>query len=68
MLRNFHENALIAVKRKRNNVAPRALRRSPRHGFATEVVGRRIYAESGVNNAGGAGSLSDMATNGNYER
>jgi len=35
---------------------PRML--TPRHGFATAQIGRRIYAVSGVNNAGGAGTLS----------
>lgn len=31
---------------------------TPRHGFAAGVVGGRIIAVSGVNNAGGAGTLS----------
>jgi hypothetical protein len=40
---------------------------TPRHGFATAVLERKIYAVSGVNNAGGAGSLSVMAVNEIYE-
>jgi N-acetylneuraminic acid mutarotase len=35
---------------------PRML--TPRHGFAVAEVGRNIHAVSGVNNAGGAGTLS----------
>ena len=31
---------------------------TPRHGFAVAQVGKTIYAVSGVNNAGGAGTLS----------
>ena len=31
---------------------------TPHHGFATAAIGKRIYAVSGVNNAGGAGTLS----------
>lgn len=45
--------------------APRML--TPRHGFAVAVIGRRIYAVSGVNNAGGAGTLSVVAVNEMYE-
>src|SRR6267154_5087106 len=44
---------------------PRML--TPRHGFATATVGRRIYAVSGVNNAGGAGTLSVVAVNEVFE-
>jgi N-acetylneuraminic acid mutarotase len=44
---------------------PRML--TPRHGFATATVGRRIYAVSGVNNAGGAGTLSVVAVNEIFE-
>lgn len=40
---------------------PRML--TPRHGFATAVVGGRILAVSGVNNAGGAGTLSVVNVN-----
>jgi hypothetical protein len=40
---------------------------TPRHGFATATVGRRIYAVSGVNNAGGAGTLSVVAVNEVFE-
>jgi N-acetylneuraminic acid mutarotase len=39
----------------------------PRHGFATATIGRRIYAISGVNNAGGAGPLSVLPFNDVYE-
>jgi N-acetylneuraminic acid mutarotase len=44
---------------------PRML--TPRHGFAVAEVGRTIYAVSGVNNAGGAGTLSVVAVNEVYE-
>jgi N-acetylneuraminic acid mutarotase len=40
---------------------------TPRHGFATAQIGRRIYAVSGVNNAGGAGTLSVVPVNEIYE-
>jgi N-acetylneuraminic acid mutarotase len=40
---------------------------TPRHGFATAVLGRKIYAISGVNNAGGAGTLSVIPVNEVYE-
>jgi hypothetical protein len=40
---------------------------TPRHGFATAQIGRRIFAVSGVNNAGGAGTLSVVAVNEVYE-
>jgi N-acetylneuraminic acid mutarotase len=36
---------------------------TPRHGFATGVLNNRIYAVSGVNNAGGAGPLSVVNVN-----
>ena len=39
----------------------------PRHGFATATIGRRIYAISGVNNAGGAGPLSVLPFNDVFE-
>jgi N-acetylneuraminic acid mutarotase len=43
----------------KSNTWSRAARMmTPRHGFAIAAVGRRIYAVSGVNNAGGAGTLS----------
>ncbi len=43
----------------RTNSWSRAARMmTPRHGFATAAIGKRIYAVSGVNNAGGAGTLS----------
>jgi N-acetylneuraminic acid mutarotase len=40
---------------------------TPRHGFATAVIGNTIYAVSGVNNAGGAGTLSVVSVNEIYE-
>lgn len=40
---------------------------TPRHGFATAVIGRRLYAVSGVNNAGGAGTLSVVNVNEIFE-
>jgi N-acetylneuraminic acid mutarotase len=52
---------------KTNTWAKVARMLTPRHGFATAVSGRKIYAVSGVNNAGGAGSLSVMAVNEIYE-
>jgi N-acetylneuraminic acid mutarotase len=42
-------------------IAPRML--TPRHGFATAQIGKRIFAVSGVNNAGGGGPLSVVAVN-----
>ena len=39
----------------------------PRHGFAVAQVGKTIYAVSGVNNAGGAGTLSVVPVNEIYE-
>ena len=36
---------------------------TPRHGFAVAQVGKTIYAVSGVNNAGGAGTLSVVPVN-----
>lgn len=39
----------------------------PRHGFAIAQVGKTIYAVSGVNNAGGAGTLSVVPVNEIYE-
>ena len=46
--------------------APRML--TPRHGFAAAEIGNAIYAISGVNNAGGAGTLSVVAVNEIYEQ
>jgi len=40
---------------------PRML--TPRHGFATAQEGKRIFAVSGVNNAGGGGPLSVVSVN-----
>jgi N-acetylneuraminic acid mutarotase len=45
---------------------PRML--TPRHGFATASVGGKIYAVSGVNNAGGAGTLSVVNVNEIFEQ
>jgi len=36
---------------------------TPRHGFATGTIDGRIHAVSGVNNAGGAGTLSVVEVN-----
>jgi N-acetylneuraminic acid mutarotase len=36
---------------------------TPRHGFAKAVVDGKLYAVSGVNNAGGAGTLSVVSVN-----
>ena len=52
---------------KTNSWAKVARMLTPRHGFATAQVGNRIYAVSGVNNAGGAGTLSVVAVNEVYE-
>jgi N-acetylneuraminic acid mutarotase len=52
----------------KTNVWTRAARMSkPRHGFAAAVIGRKLYAVSGVNNAGGAGTLSVISDNEVYE-
>jgi N-acetylneuraminic acid mutarotase len=40
---------------------------TPRHGFAVAAIGKAIYAVSGVNNAGGAGTLSVVPVNEVYE-
>jgi N-acetylneuraminic acid mutarotase len=40
---------------------------TPRHGFAAAEIGKTIYAISGVNNAGGAGTLSVVAVNEIFE-
>jgi N-acetylneuraminic acid mutarotase len=40
---------------------------TPRHGFAAMTVSNKIYAISGVNNAGGAGTLSVVSVNEIYE-
>jgi hypothetical protein len=52
---------------KTNTWAKVARMPTPRHGFATAAIGRRIYAVSGVNNAGGAGTLSVVPANEIYE-
>jgi N-acetylneuraminic acid mutarotase len=44
---------------------PRML--TPRHGFAAGGIGRALYAVSGVNNAGGAGTLSVVSVNEIFE-
>jgi N-acetylneuraminic acid mutarotase len=40
---------------------------TPRHGFAAAGIGPAIYAVSGVNNAGGAGTLSVVSVNEIFE-
>jgi N-acetylneuraminic acid mutarotase len=45
--------------------APRMI--TPRHGFAAAQIGKTIYTVSGVNNAGGAGTLSVIAVNEIFE-
>jgi N-acetylneuraminic acid mutarotase len=40
---------------------------TPRHGFAAGTIGGNIIAVSGVNNAGGAGTLSVVAVNEIFE-
>src|SRR5207247_11174812 len=53
----------------KSNTWSRAARMiTPRHGFAVAQVGNAIYAVSGVNNAGGAGTLSVVPVNEIYER
>ncbi len=52
----------------KSNTWSRAARMiTPRHGFAVAQVGNAIYAVSGVNNAGGAGTLSVVPVNEIYE-
>jgi N-acetylneuraminic acid mutarotase len=48
---------------KTNSWARAARMLTPRHGFAVGVIDGRLYAVSGVNNAGGAGPLSVVAVN-----
>ena len=45
----------------------RARMLTPRYGFAVAEVGKHIYAVSGVNIAGGAGTLSVVPVNEVYE-
>jgi N-acetylneuraminic acid mutarotase len=52
---------------KRNAWARLARMPTPRHGFAAATIGDKIYAVSGVNNAGGAGTLSVVNVNEIYE-
>ena len=40
---------------------------TPRHGFAVGLVEKTIYAVSGVNNAGGGGTLSVVSVNEIFE-
>jgi N-acetylneuraminic acid mutarotase len=40
---------------------------TPRHGFAAALVDKTIYAVSGVNNAGGGGTLSVVSVNEIFE-
>jgi N-acetylneuraminic acid mutarotase len=48
---------------KTNSWARAARLPTPRHGFAKAVIDGKLYAVSGVNNAGGAGTLSVVAVN-----
>jgi N-acetylneuraminic acid mutarotase len=52
---------------KSNTWARAARMITPRHGFAAGEIGQAIYAVSGVNNAGGAGTLSVVAVNEIFE-
>lgn len=52
---------------KRNAWTRLARMPTPRHGFAAAALDGKIYAVSGVNNAGGAGTLSVIAVNEIYE-
>ena len=52
---------------KTNSWSRAARMPTPRHGFAAAAIGGRIYAVSGVNNAGGAGSQSIVAVNEVFE-
>ena len=52
---------------KTNSWSRAARMLTPRHGFAATEIGKVIYAVSGVNNAGGAGTLSVVAVNEIYE-
>jgi N-acetylneuraminic acid mutarotase len=52
----------------KSNTWSRAARMiTPRHGFAAGAIGGNIIAVSGVNNAGGAGTLSVVAVNEIFE-
>jgi N-acetylneuraminic acid mutarotase len=52
----------------KSNTWSRAARMiTPRHGFAASAIGGNIIAVSGVNNAGGAGTLSVVAVNEIFE-
>ena len=51
----------------RNSWARLARMPTPRHGFAAAALDGRIYAVSGVNNAGGAGTLSVVTVDEIYE-
>lgn len=50
-----------------NDLSKLARMPMPRHGFAVATIGNRIYVVSGVNNAGGAGTLSVVPVNEVYE-
>src|SRR5258708_4054956 len=52
---------------KKNALTPLARMPPPRQRFAAMALGGKIYAISGVNNAGGAGTLSVVAVNEIYE-
>jgi N-acetylneuraminic acid mutarotase len=61
----FRANEVFDPKANSWSRAARML--TPRHGFAAATVGPAIYAVSGVNNAGGAGTLSVVNVNEIYE-
>jgi hypothetical protein len=61
----FRANEVYDPKTNTWSRAARML--TPRHGFAVADIGRAIYAVSGVNNAGGAGTLSVVNVNEIYE-
>lgn len=50
-----------------NDLSKLAHMPTPRHGLAVATIGNRIYVVSGVNNAGGAGTLSVVPVNEVYE-
>jgi N-acetylneuraminic acid mutarotase len=61
----FRANEVYDPKTNSWSRAARML--TPRHGFAAAAIGHAIYAVSGVNNAGGAGTLSVVNVNEIYE-
>jgi N-acetylneuraminic acid mutarotase len=57
----FRTHEVYDPATNRWSIAPRMP--TARHGFATAQLGNRIYAISGVNNAGGSGPLSVLTVN-----